>query len=34
MKDYDDRYHMTDITIIQQQLEDSKPIGELNIIEK
>ncbi len=30
-EDHGDRYHMTDITVTQQQLGDSGPIEELNL---
>ncbi len=30
-EDHDDRHHVTDTTAVQQQLEDSRPAGELNI---
>ena len=33
IEDYSDRYHITDITAAQQQLEDLGFTGELNIIE-
>jgi len=33
-KNYDDRYHVTDITTAQQQSGDLELIGELNFINK
>ena len=30
-KDHDDRHHMTDITVVQQQPEDPGPAGILNL---
>ncbi len=32
MKDHGDRYHVIDITMIQQQPEDSGPTEEFNIL--
>ncbi len=31
MKDHNDRYHVTDIIVTQQQPEDPGPVGELNL---
>ncbi len=34
MKDHGNRYHVTDITVIQQQPEDLGLIGELNLTDR
>ena len=33
-KNYGNRHHITDITVTQQQLENLRPTGKLNIIDK
>ncbi len=34
IKDYDDRYHVTDIIVMQQQPGDLEPTEEFNLIDR
>ena len=34
VEDHGDRHHVTNITVMQQQPRDSRPIGELNLTDR
>ncbi len=34
IEDHDDRHYVTNITVMQQQPRDSRPIGELNLTDR
>ena len=34
IENYGNRHHVTDITVVQQQLEDLRPVGEFNLINR